>query len=112
MCKVNSRNTRTRWEICTKLTIKTPEGPRWRCSGVFIVNFVHVSHLVLMFLLLTLSVNYKALLSLLILIHTYQQHNKLSKKVKPSRQFMVKLLKLLTYFCDFTIKRAPSRMFY
>ena len=31
MFKVNIRNTRTRCEICSKLTIKTP--------GVFIVNF-------------------------------------------------------------------------
>ena len=38
--KVNSRNTRTRCEIC---------------SGVFIVNFEHISHLVLVLLLLTLN---------------------------------------------------------
>ena len=43
--KVNNRNTRTRCEICSKLI----------CSGVFIVNFEHISHLVLVFLLLTLS---------------------------------------------------------
>ena len=52
MFKVNNRNTRTRCEICSKLTIKTPERRR---SGVFIVNFEHISHLVLVFLLLTLS---------------------------------------------------------
>ena len=28
---------------------------QWRRSGVFIVNFEHISHLVLVFLLLTLS---------------------------------------------------------
>ena len=49
--KVNNRNTRTRCEICSKLTIKTPE----RRYGVFIVNFEYISHLVLVFLLLTLS---------------------------------------------------------
>ena len=38
-----------------KLTIKTPERRHWRHSGVFIVNFEHISHLVLVFLLLTLS---------------------------------------------------------
>ena len=32
---------------CSKLT--------WRRSGLFIVNFEHISHLVLVFLLLTLS---------------------------------------------------------
>ena len=55
MFKVNNRNTRTRCEICSKLTIKTPERRQWRRSGVFIVNFEHISHLVLVFLLLTLS---------------------------------------------------------
>ena len=53
--KVNNRNTRTRREICSKLTIKTPEQCHWLCSGVFIVNFEHISHLVLVFLLLTLN---------------------------------------------------------
>ena len=55
MFKVNNRNTRTRSEICPKLTIKVPERRQWRCSGAFIVNFEHISHLVLVFLLLTLS---------------------------------------------------------
>ena len=48
MLKVNNRNTRTRCEICSKLTIKTPERRHWRRSGVFIVNFEH--DLVLTFL--------------------------------------------------------------
>ena len=39
LLKVNNRNTRTSCEIYSKLTIKTPERPHWRCSGVFIVNF-------------------------------------------------------------------------
>ena len=55
MFKVNNRNTRTRCEICSKLTIKTPEQRQWRRSGVFIVDFEHISYLVLVFLLLTLS---------------------------------------------------------
>ena len=50
LLKVNNRNTRTRFEICSKLTIKTPERRQWR-----IVNLEHISHLVLMFLLLTLN---------------------------------------------------------
>ena len=41
LLKVNNRNTRTRCEICR--------------SGVFIVNFEHISHHVLVFLLLTLN---------------------------------------------------------
>ena len=32
-------------EICSKLTVKTPEQRHWRRLGVFIVNFEHVSHL-------------------------------------------------------------------
>ena len=42
LLNVNNRNTRTRREIC------------WRRSVVFI-NFKHISHLVLVFLLLTLK---------------------------------------------------------
>ena len=42
-------------ETCSDLTIKT-ERRQWCCSGVFIVNFEHVSHLVLVFLLLTLNI--------------------------------------------------------
>ena len=38
LLKVNNRNSRT-----------------WRRSGIFIVNFEHISHLVLVFLLLTLK---------------------------------------------------------
>ena len=55
LLKVNNGNTRTRCEICSKLTIKTPERRQWRRSGVFIVNFEHISHFVLVLLLSTLS---------------------------------------------------------
>ena len=55
LLKVNNRKTRTRYEICLKLTIKIPEQHHWCRSGVFIVNFGHTSHLVLVFLLLTLN---------------------------------------------------------
>ena len=41
MFKVNNRNTRTRCEICSKFTIKTPE--RRHCSSVFIVNFDQIN---------------------------------------------------------------------
>ena len=49
MFKVSNRNTRTRCEICSKSTIKTPERRQWRRSGVF-VNFEHISHFVLVFI--------------------------------------------------------------
>ena len=55
MFRVNNRNTRTRCEICSKLTIKTPQRPQWGRSSVFIVRFEHISHLFLVLLLLTLS---------------------------------------------------------
>ena len=44
MFKVNNRNTRKRCEICSKLTINTSKWRHWRRSGVFIVNFEHISH--------------------------------------------------------------------
>ena len=50
MFNVNDRNTRTRCEICSKLTTKTPERRHWHRSGVFIGSFEHISHLVLVFL--------------------------------------------------------------
>ena len=55
MFKVNKRNTRTGCELCSKLTLKKAERRNSRRSGVFIVNFEHILHLVLVFLLLTLS---------------------------------------------------------
>ena len=53
--KVNNRNARKSCEICSKLTIKTPERRSWRRSGVFIVNFEHILHLFLVFLSSTLN---------------------------------------------------------
>ena len=55
LLKVNNINTGTRWEICSKLTINTPERRHRHLSDVFIVNFEHISHLVLVLILLTLS---------------------------------------------------------
>ena len=55
LLKVNNRHTRKRCEIFLKLTIKTPERRQWHRSGVFIIYFEHISHLFLMFLVLTLN---------------------------------------------------------
>ena len=55
LLKINNRNTRKRSEICSKLTIKTRERRQRRRSGVIIVNFQPISHLALVFLLLTLN---------------------------------------------------------
>ena len=41
MFNVNDRNTKTRCEIYSKLTIKTSERRQWRRSSVFIVNLEH-----------------------------------------------------------------------
>ena len=49
MFKVNNRSTRARCKICPKLTVKTPKRRHWRRSGVLIVNFEHISLLVLDF---------------------------------------------------------------
>ena len=55
MFKINNRNTSKRCEIILKLTIKTQEWRHWRRSDVFNVNFEHISHLVLVSLLLTFN---------------------------------------------------------
>ena len=52
LVQVNHGYTRTMREILSRLAIKTPEERRCR-SGVFIVNFEHISHTVLLFPLLT-----------------------------------------------------------
>ena len=53
LVKVNNRNTKTRYEIFSKLT-KTPERCQYHRSGVFIDSEL-VSYLVLVFLLLDLN---------------------------------------------------------
>ena len=55
LLKFNNRNTRKKYEICSKLTTNTPERLHWNRSSVFIVNLEHTSHLILAFLLLTLN---------------------------------------------------------
>ena len=58
MFKVNNRNNKIRCKICSKAWkafTKTNESPRRRRSSVFIVKFEYISHLALVFLLLTLS---------------------------------------------------------
>ena len=42
-------------EICSKSAIKTPERYQWGCSCIFTINFEHISHFILVFLLITLS---------------------------------------------------------
>ena len=54
-------------EIYLKLTIKTPEQCQWGWSGVFIVNFEHILHIFLGFLL---QVNVRWIINML----THQRH--------------------------------------
>ena len=54
ICSKSLVETPEKYKICSKLSRKTPERHQWRHSGVFIVNFEHIS-LILQFLLLTLN---------------------------------------------------------
>ena len=51
LLKANNGKTKAMCEICSKLTITTPE----RRSGVFIVDFKQISHIAILFQFLTLS---------------------------------------------------------
>ena len=50
--KVSNRNTSQTCNVCSKLTLKTPERIHWRRSDLFNVSFEHISHFFLVFLLL------------------------------------------------------------
>ena len=51
--KVNNEDARTMYEVCSKLILKLPERRHLRRSGICIVNFEQISHIVLVFPLLT-----------------------------------------------------------
>ena len=53
--KVNDENIRTMCDICSKLTIKTPEQSQWCHSGVFVVHFEKNCYIFLVFLLMSLN---------------------------------------------------------
>ena len=53
--KVNNGNTRTMCENCSNSTVKTPEQRHFCRSGVFIVNVEQISHILMVFPLLTLN---------------------------------------------------------
>ena len=59
LLKVNNRNSRKRYEICSNLKLKTQNNVRHR-YGVFVVNFEHISRLAPVFLLLTLNILFSA----------------------------------------------------
>ena len=49
LIQIQQQRHRQKLEICSKLIIKTPKWPLWRCPSVFMVNFGHISHLLLCF---------------------------------------------------------------
>ena len=53
MFKVNNKDTSTTPMV--SLLLSLPVRRQWYPSGIFIVNFKHISHSVLVFLLLTLN---------------------------------------------------------
>ena len=77
---------------CSKLTIETLEQGVKRRSGVFIVNFEHISHLVLVFLLLTLNMQLPAGKGLTI-----------SNRVLSMLRIRRSIVQILMTFCRFNI---------
>ena len=53
--KVSNRNTKQMCEGCAKVIMNKPGRCQSRCSGVFFVNLELISHIFLVFLLLTLN---------------------------------------------------------
>ena len=53
--KVSNGNIRIVCEVCLKSTTKTPERGHCRLSGISVINFKQISHIVLVFPLLALS---------------------------------------------------------
>ena len=54
-CKVKFGNTRTMYEMCSEIWIQTGERCQWHCSSVFFVHTEQISHIAVVFLLLTLN---------------------------------------------------------
>ena len=55
MLKVNKRHTKTKSELFSNSPRKTPEQCHQHHLDVFVATFEHISHLVQLFLLLTLT---------------------------------------------------------
>ena len=54
LLRVSNKDTDTMWATCSKLTVMSQE-QYYYCSGIFIANCDHISHLALVFLLLELN---------------------------------------------------------
>ena len=71
MLKIRNKKTRTRCEICSKLTIKTPEQHRCSCSGIFSCQLKHISHVIVQHVIvITISHIYNTLFHMLSLLLT------------------------------------------
>ena len=112
--KFNNWSTKKRWEICSKLTVKTPERHQWSRFGVFNFNLEHISHLFLVFLLLLWTG-----ISLLELLHYLWYHFKHNLSCCPSSfnpfhavgSFLYPLeiiRKLLVFLCFQGLSKATS----
>ena len=85
LLKVNNRNTRIIREICSKLTIKTPERHHWRHSGVLIANFEHIPHLAFPSCSSVSSVNFEHVISGWVKIRFLTAPNKIRTEPKICR---------------------------
>ena len=95
------------------LTIKTSEWRHWRWSGIFIVNFEHISHLFLVFLLSTFNKYMLARLCLPVsssvfrtLSNIYEQaffskFEQIVPKVLTFCQIYLRIDKLISYYIRF-----------
>ena len=108
--KVNNRNTRTRCETCSRVTIKIPEWRhwRWRRSGSFIVNFEHISHFVLVFFLFLLTLN--MLLPAGIKEHLSKTWSSIHEKVKQHWGWVEKKRSLLKKSVYLVLREARSNV--
>ena len=106
LLKVSNGNTRTVCEFCSKLAMKKPELRHWCRSGVFIVNFEQISHIVWIFLLF-----------LLFLERMYYQHKKIClfvvksqfiKNQKWKSQNLKSIVKKMFYVIKNNTVRFPS----
>ena len=114
LLKFNDRNIKAKFETCSKLTKTTSKWRQWCHSSVFIVNFEFISHIVLVFLLLTLGKKVPVGNKFPYLSRTYQKpciysswnQNKIWRK---GRSFL-----LLSFFSRKHYQRASiaKRMFY
>ena len=69
--KVNNESNRTMFEICSKLTLKTPEQEQRRHSGAFIVTFEQNLHIILVLLGMWLKLLFHLLHEGLLPLHTF-----------------------------------------